>query len=275
MTHPSHSFRLHAARWIVPVTGPVIHDGAVLVSGGRIEEVGRKRDILRSCPAGTETIDHGDALIMPCLVNVHCHLELSWIKGMIPGGLGFSGWLRRLIAIKDEGTSQAVVEDACGRAVDLLMQNGTAGLGDTGNTGLAGRIISGHDAGNFLCGVLFREVMNPSPRPVHLEDLGNTRAGMCLRSAYSAHSVYTCSLQTIREIKDHCLARGLPFSIHCAESWEETEFVQGRRGPIAGILTGKGRDINAFFRPPSIWQPKIRAKPVLSLSVTSIPLKRS
>ncbi len=93
---------IHLARWVVPVTRPVIENAGVAVSKGRIIAVEPAKDLLRKFSEASEITHHEHALIMPCLVNVHCHLELSFASGRIPAGLGFSEWLRRLMSLRHE-----------------------------------------------------------------------------------------------------------------------------------------------------------------------------
>ena len=57
------------ARWIVPVEGPPLENGVITIAGERIVAVGTD--------ASGITIDLGDVVLMPGLVNAHTHLEFS------------------------------------------------------------------------------------------------------------------------------------------------------------------------------------------------------
>ncbi|HET9454357.1 MAG TPA: hypothetical protein VFO66_08750, partial [Gemmatimonadaceae bacterium] len=81
--------RYHA-RWVVPVTAPAIRDGTVVVDGRTIEWVGPRSE----APAGRD-VDLGEAILCPGLVNTHCHLELTVMRGFLEG-LGFRDWILRL-----------------------------------------------------------------------------------------------------------------------------------------------------------------------------------
>ena len=50
----------------------------------------------------SDEIDLGDVAVLPGLVNAHTHLELSWMRGRIPETDDFSGWIRRIIELKNE-----------------------------------------------------------------------------------------------------------------------------------------------------------------------------
>jgi imidazolonepropionase-like amidohydrolase len=63
---------LHAARLLNIETGKIVTPGEVLVQGERIVEAGSRV----AHPAGVQTIDLGDATLMPGLIDVHVHLFL-------------------------------------------------------------------------------------------------------------------------------------------------------------------------------------------------------
>ena len=64
------------------VAGPsarlYIEDGAVLVSGGRIEAAGEARDILAKAPEGTLVDDHAGSLLTAGFIDAHIHYPHQW-----------------------------------------------------------------------------------------------------------------------------------------------------------------------------------------------------
>ncbi|MFP5213209.1 MAG: imidazolonepropionase-like domain-containing protein, partial [Acidobacteriota bacterium] len=97
-SNPPNKSVLHRAARLVPVSSPPVDDGAVLVSGGTIAAAGPYASLREGCPAGTEIVDHGDAALIPALVNAHTHLELSGLAGKIdlPRN-SFPDWLSKLL----------------------------------------------------------------------------------------------------------------------------------------------------------------------------------
>src|SRR5271156_1850136 len=69
---PPHPTILHAARLLDIESGKMLTPGEVLVLGEQISEVGS--EVTR--PAGVETIDLGDATLLPGLIDAHVHLFL-------------------------------------------------------------------------------------------------------------------------------------------------------------------------------------------------------
>ncbi len=59
---------------IYPVSGPVIMDGAMVVSGGKIVSVGTRRET--TVPEGSKVVDTTGKVIIPGLVDSHSHIGL-------------------------------------------------------------------------------------------------------------------------------------------------------------------------------------------------------
>ncbi|MBL9076758.1 MAG: amidohydrolase family protein [Planctomycetes bacterium] len=68
---PSPGYVFRAAR-VLPITAPPIDDGVVVTRNGVIEAIGRAADV--AVPAGYEQVDCGAAILMPGLVELHCHI---------------------------------------------------------------------------------------------------------------------------------------------------------------------------------------------------------
>jgi len=83
---------LLTARYVAPVVGPPLENGAVLIRAGRVIAVDR-----RSALSAESVIDYGDAVISPGFVNAHTHLELSHLAGKLPPSGDLADWLGRLV----------------------------------------------------------------------------------------------------------------------------------------------------------------------------------
>src|SRR5512132_249141 len=88
------------ARTVITMDGAPIENGAVAVSGNRIVDVGRFDDI-KTRNAGT-TLDLGEQVLLPGLINAHCHLDYTCLRGKIPPRKSFTDWIRAINAEKSE-----------------------------------------------------------------------------------------------------------------------------------------------------------------------------
>src|SRR5258707_6749206 len=88
------------ARTVVTMDGAPIENGAVAVSGNRIVDVGRFDDV-KARNAGN-TLDLGEQLLLPGLINAHCHLDYTCLRGKIPPQKSFTEWIRAINAQKSE-----------------------------------------------------------------------------------------------------------------------------------------------------------------------------
>src|ERR1044071_7918551 len=84
------------ARVVLPISQPLIEDGAVLISGNRIEQVGQWKDFQTT----DDVIDLGEVILMPGLINAHCHLDYTNMAGRIPPQKSFTDWIRLMLSTK-------------------------------------------------------------------------------------------------------------------------------------------------------------------------------
>ena len=88
------------ARIVVTMHGAPIENGAVAVSGNRIVDVGRFDDI-KTRNAGN-AVDLGEQALLPGLINAHCHLDYTCLRGKIAPQKSFTDWIRAINAEKSE-----------------------------------------------------------------------------------------------------------------------------------------------------------------------------
>ena len=91
--------RLYRGRAILPMSRPVIEDGGLAVRGSEILSVGKWNDLVRENPGATR-VDLGEVILMPGLINAHCHLDYTMMRGALFGRGTFSSWIQRLNAMR-------------------------------------------------------------------------------------------------------------------------------------------------------------------------------
>src|SRR5262245_12818152 len=115
------------ARAVLPVFRPPIADGAVVIAGQHIVAVGRWREL--SSQFGGPVTDLGDAVMLPGLVNAHCHLDYTQMAGLFPPRKSFCDWIKLITTEKAQWTysdfAQSWLEGA-----KMLLRSGTTTVGD-------------------------------------------------------------------------------------------------------------------------------------------------
>ena len=227
---------IFSAPWVLPISAPALAEGAVAVAEGRILAVGPRAELLASYRGVPE--ERCQALLMPGLVNGHCHLELSHL-GDIPApapGEPLATWISRLLARRGAGEGDG--PEILARASEALREQGRAGT------------VLVADIGNTLHEELWRPAPDlPEVLPL-LELLAPTRpavaaalerlAGLDDALAAAAHAPYSTAAEVLRAVKARCRRLGQVFSVHCAESREEVDFIGGRGGPFEDFLRRRG-----------------------------------
>jgi aminodeoxyfutalosine deaminase len=247
------------ASWVLPVTGPPLRDGRVAVRDGRVVWVG-----LEGGAPTAPVRDLGPGVLLPGLVNAHCHLELSHLAGRVPFGGGFVGWIEALVASRGpasalapsarpapaaaparEDTSRAATE----AAIRLLEERGTVAVGDVSNA-LGHLDLLG---ASRLSAVVFLELLawDPARADATLlwaeglarEMAPSLRPGLEVRlGAHAPHSVSPALLRALVE-------RGGPAAIHLAESPDESAFLRDGGGEWPAFLERRGLG-HVSFSPP-------------------------
>src|SRR5579862_5662753 len=121
---------VHADAVIVADSDP-ISDGAVVVDGAEIVEVGPAAAVVPR-HAGA-AVDRIRGVLLPGLVNAHTHIELSALRGQVPGGAGFVPWVEQMIGVRAEVLPEddtAAIEEA----VADLDAFGTVAVGEVSNS---------------------------------------------------------------------------------------------------------------------------------------------
>jgi aminodeoxyfutalosine deaminase len=228
------------ARIVLPLGSPPIEDGYVHLKGGRIVAVGRRRDL-----ASRKCEDLGDCILMPGLINAHCHLDFTVMRGAILQQESFSHWVRRINDLKRTLTDEDYLES---------IFNGFAELRRWGTTAVF-NIES------------FPELMVQMPAPpirvwwfyelidvrnrIHTEDVmagaltffeehPNWLGGFGL----SPHAPYTTSHALYKLARFCCEKYAMPWTTHLAETDEEFEMFVSASGPLHDFLKTLGRGMH-------------------------------
>jgi len=242
--------RYHA-RWIVPVSAPPIAHGILVEHAGRIVWVGPRDD----APARFDDadVDLGDVVLIPGLVNAHCHLELTAMRGFLDG-LSFRDWILRLTSARRAVFDAAAMMDGARLGVEEGVRVGVTTFADTGDSG------TGFDAmlERGVRGICFREVFGPDPAQCEhaIAELREKLARMrvretpLVRAGVSPHAPYTVSDPLYRATVSLAREFAAPVAVHIAESALESELVATGTGAFADGLRKRGIAVAPRARTP-------------------------
>src|SRR6266850_5518705 len=86
------------ARAVLPLCQPPIENGALLIRRNRIAAVTRWGKIPPELRR--RAVDLGNTLLLPGLVNAHCHLDYTNLAGQFPPPKIFTDWLKLITTAK-------------------------------------------------------------------------------------------------------------------------------------------------------------------------------
>jgi aminodeoxyfutalosine deaminase len=115
------------ARTILPVSQPPIENGAVVISGNHIRTAGAWAD-LRST-TGEKVVDLGEVILLPGLVNAHCHLDYTDMAGALPPPKNFTDWIPLITAAKSEWSYSEYAHSWL-HGAHMLLRTGTTTVAD-------------------------------------------------------------------------------------------------------------------------------------------------
>ena len=235
----------------------IIEDGALVVADGRIEAVGKYRDIAKDF-GQYHTREHEGRVLAPALINGHCHLELSHLDlaNAIQGQNRYSGdqtkWIRDLLAEREKLSHDTVAAEELmlGHARQALQQMSAEGVGFVGDVGnsLASRIIGDAQRTrvSFLLELLGLTKESEAKTFARLE---NMTAAKLHDIGCTPHAPYSTTPALIQALKKKADRHARIFSIHVAESCQEVEFLQSGTGVFREFLAERGGWDGSFTIP--------------------------
>jgi len=226
------------ARTVVTMDGAPIENGAVAVSGNRIVDAGRFDDIkTRNAGSG---VDLGEQVLLPGLINAHCHLDYTCLRGKILPQKSFTDWIRAINAEKSELSPNDYVAS---------INDGFAEATRFGTTAIA----------NLTA---FPELISQVQPPIRacwfaelIDIRAPERANELVDSAIEAlkqnsnwglapHALFTAAKDLFRRCEEIAQQEHILLTTHLAESREEMEMFRDGSGPLYEFMKSIGRPMN-------------------------------
>ena len=180
--------------------------------------------------------DDSRLLVLPGLVNLHAHLELTSLAGLLPRMVPFPQWVQALRA-HTSSWSQATWRESLQAGIEQSLAAGTTTVLDVGNS-LAGwhlggnprlRLHSMHELIGLDPAVAKRR-FDAALQALTLEGAEGVVRGL------SAHAPYSCAPDLLQHIAQWCDEHRQPFTMHLAESAAEAELYASAGGAFRAWL---------------------------------------
>jgi aminodeoxyfutalosine deaminase len=227
------------ARVVVTMDGPPIENGAVVLSDDRITEVGKFTEISKRY-SGEEVVDLGEQALLPGLINAHCHLDYTCLRGKIRRQKSFTGWIRAINAEKAK-LSPDDYAASINEGFTEVTRFGTTTIANlTAFPELVSRIES--PIRTWWYAELI-DVRDPS-RANEIVDLAVEKLKAAERWGLAPHTPFTASANLYRRCEENARSEDVLLTTHLAESREEMSMFRDARGPLYEFLKEIGRDMS-------------------------------
>jgi len=217
---------------VAPIPG-----ARVLISKGRITDIGKTDEVKLPSDGRFEIINARDAIIMPGLINTHTHSAMTLFRGMADD-LPLKQWLfQKIFPAEAKFLSPETVYWGALLGCLEMIASGTTCFAD-GYFFQDQTVRAAHDAG--LRGLIAQGVIDfPAPGiPDPGENIKTAREFIDRWIGFSdliipgifCHSPLTCSSQTLSKALNISKKYNLPLQIHLSETAEEVHEIIKRYG---------------------------------------------
>ena len=230
------------ARTVVTMEGPPIEDGAVAVRGNKILAVGQFKEVSRLYSG--KTLDLGEQVLLPGLINAHCHLDYTVMRKAIFYQRSFTRWVSRINALKRILTEDDYLKSITDGFQELKKWGTTTVLNIESFPELMSKMppppirtwwfyemidVRHRIASEEVVAGAFMFFQN---RPDWLGGFG-----------LSPHAPYTSSEELYRLSNECAKITRMPMTTHLGESADEDDMFRTARGEFYDFMAGLGRNM--------------------------------
>ena len=215
-----------AAKYVYPLTStePLVNGFVEVEDDGTVVRTGICED-----PAKEPL--YLDGALVPGFVNAHCHVELSYMKGLFRKGTGMAGFIDQINALRDTKSLEQKVSDLT-EAMDSLWEQGVVAMADISNCEDSFAVKARHP----MYTRTFLEVFGTEPKDCEavMEGVRRLKAvadGFGLDVAPTPHACYTMSPELVTAVSVEGLKSGF-LSFHSEETEEEEEMLKSGSGKM-------------------------------------------
>lgn len=204
-------------------------------------------DALLSTEAAGDDVQQLDGILLPGLVNGHCHLELSHMKGLIPEGTGMTDFILSILSQREAGAE--AMQEAMAAADAAMYAEGIVAVGDICNT--ANTIETKQRSGMLYRNFVEVSGFHPGLAEPRFTNILNVYARFReelphLDSSIVPHAPYSVSPLLFEKVVNHGPAAIA--SLHNQECIAEAELFRDGSGDLVRLYEALGVKLD-FFTP--------------------------
>ena len=225
------------ARTVVPVVSDPVENGAVAVHGNEIMAVGRFDEIRRQYHG--EVLDLGEKILLPGLINAHCHLDYTVLRGKIGPQPSFADWIRAINAEKAK-LGEKDYSDSIRDGFSEALRFGTTTIANL--TAFPKLIASLEEPiRTWWFGELI-DVRSPEKaNEIVDEAVGYLKSAK--RWGLAPHAPFTASLRLYSRCEEIARTENVLLTTHLAESRDETQMFRDASGAAFDFLKSLDRSM--------------------------------
>ena len=179
---PEATLKIESARYVITLDGErrIIADGAVVIEGSRIAQVGKTADV--ADVAADRVIDATGMVVAPGLVNGHMHISYAHAtRGIFPDSLG-SNYLPNVFRLQGEMTAEEEYLTSL-LGITELLKYGTTTFLDPGSTKFLDDGLRAYEQSGcrIIVGAHVTDLPNPVNLPVYETDEAVDIVGRVIR----------------------------------------------------------------------------------------------
>ena len=222
------------------MVGEPIENGAIAIVGNEIASVGRFDKVKAGHPG--EVLDLGEQILLPGLLNAHCHLDYTMLRGQIPRQKSFTDWIRAINERKAALSDQDYV---------AAIKAGLAEVQEFGTTTVLNleafpRLlpqISRPPLRVWWCAEMIdvRERVLVLEVAKDLSDWFEAHPEWLGGFGLAPHAPFTASAELFATAARISRNQRVPITTHVAESHEEMQMFRDADGPLFDFLKGLKR----------------------------------
>lgn len=223
------------AKYVMPSSHEVFEDGALIVFGDELVDVGSYR-ALRKHVLG-KPIDLGEMAVLPGFINAHTHLELTPLRGAIPPPRRFVEWILAVRQLRENLEPEEIVRGV-EEGIRESLEGGVTTLADVTFTGLSEGPLRRSPIRKLmhLEALGFDAARAESSRLQLQRRLAQTSNDPLLTVGISPHAPYSTSETLYRACLFLAEEGGYPLCSHVAETPEEETFLRDGSGDFRELL---------------------------------------